>query len=145
MCLFIPNKSFLKYKRYHRAHLRTKITKFINFPFFKAGTLGLKILSFGFLLPMQLRSMYVTLNKALKKKGTFLIFAFPNSSLTAKPLGARMGKGKGKQLSHWIYRVAAGFLLCEIHTRFINNAIKALQLIKKKLPLPSKIIFNFKK
>lgn len=144
MCKFIPNKTCLKYKRYHRAHLRSTITKFINFPFFKSGVLGLKIVNFGFLLPKQLKSMYFTLNKILKKKAVFFIFAFPRSSLTSKPIGARMGKGKGKQLSNWVFRVTAGFILCEIHTRFIKLAIAALQIVKKKLPLPSKIIFNFK-
>lgn len=145
MCLFLPNKLNFKYKRYHRAHLIPKVTKFINFPHIRAGIVGIKILHFGFLLPNQLKSLYFTLNKALKKKGVIRFFAYPNSSLTSKPTGARMGKGKGKNLSSWVYRVLAGFILCEIHTRFLQLAINTLKIAKKKLPIPSKIIINYKK
>jgi len=145
MCLFTPNKRNFKYKRYHRAHLLPKITKFINFPYMKNGTIGLKILKFGFLLPKHLKTLYSTLNKALKKKAIILFFAFPNSSLTCKPTGARMGKGKGKSLSSWIFKVTAGFILCEIHTYFLHIAINVLKIAQKKLPLLSKIVINFKK
>ncbi len=144
MCLFIPNKLNFKYKRYHRAHLIPKITKFINFPHIRAGVLGLKILNFGFLLPNQLKALYYTLNKLLKKKAVIIFFAFPNSSLTSKPTGARMGKGKGKNLSSWIFRTVAGFILCEIHTKFLKLAISALKIAKKKLPICSKIVYNLK-
>lgn len=145
MCMFLPNKLNFKYKRYHRAHMITKVTKFINFPHIKSGNLALKISKFGFLLPKQLKSFYLTLNKFLKKKGTITFFAFPNSSLTSKPTGARMGKGKGKILSSWVFKVTAGFILCEIHTRFIRSGIKFLKIAQKKLPLVSQIIFNYKK
>lgn len=143
--MFLPNKLNFKYKRYHRAHLIPKVTKFINFPLLRAGVLGIKILKFGFLLPSQLKSVYFTLNKALKKKGVIKFFAFPNTSLTSKPTGARMGKGKGKNLSTWVYRVLAGFILLEVHTRFLKLAINILKIAKKKLPISSKIVINYKK
>lgn len=144
MCMFTPNKLHFKYKRYHRAHPIPKITKFINFPHMRSGAIGLKVLQFGFLLPNQLKALYFTLNKVLKKKGVIRFFAFPNSSLTSKPTGARMGKGKGKTLAAWIFRVVAGFILCEIHTQFLFLAIKALNIAKKKLPVLSKIVLNVK-
>ena len=144
MCIFVPNKLNLKYKRYHRAHVIRRVTKFINFPHVKEGVLGLKILNYGFLLPNQLKTLHQTLNKVLKKKGLIIIFAYPNSSLTSKPTGARMGKGKGKILSSWVFKVYSGFILCEIHTRYIQLAITVLKIVKKKLPLLSKIVLNLK-
>jgi len=142
--MFTPNKFSFKYKRYHRAHLIPKIAKRINFPHIKSGIIGLKVLTFGFLLPNQLKTLYFTLNKALKKKAVIIISAFPNSSLTSKPTGARMGKGKGKLLSAWIYKIVAGFILCEIHTQFLSLAISTLKIAKKKLPVLSKIVLNYK-
>ncbi len=142
--MFLPNKSQLKFKNYHRAHVIARTSKFSS-PFLKAGVLGLKILNFGFLFPSQLKALYFTLNKILKKKGIIYIFAFPNGSLTSKSLGARMGKGKGKLLSNWVFKIRAGHILCEIHTSFIALAIKALKLAKYKLPLLSKILLNVRK
>lgn len=140
--MFIPNTLYKKYKRNHRVHLISKVVRFINFPHLKGGVLALKILNFGFLFPRHLKSFYQTLNKLLKKKSTILIFAFPTGSLTKKPTGARMGKGKGKILSTWVCKIRAGFILCEVHTKFFALAIAALKLVKKKLPISSKIIVN---
>lgn len=145
MCMFLPNKLKFKYKRYHRAHLIKKVTKFINFPHIKSGSIALKTLHFGFLLPNQLTALHQTLTKVLKKKSSIIYFAFPNQSLSAKPTGARMGKGKGKILSSWIFRVVAGFILCEIHTKYLKLAINILKIAQKKLPLRTKIILNSKK
>jgi large subunit ribosomal protein L16 len=142
--MFIPNKSKLKFKNYHRAHIVSRISKF-NSSFLKSGILGLKLLNFGFLFPNHLKSIYLTLNKILKKKAIIYIFAFPNGSLTSKSLGARMGKGKGKILSNWVFKVKAGYILCEIHTNLISLAIKALKLVQYKIPLFSKIIINSRK
>jgi large subunit ribosomal protein L16 len=142
--MFLPNKSQLKFKNYHRAHLVPRLSKSLS-PFLKAGIIGLKILNFGFLFPNQLKAIYFTLNKILKKKGIIYIFAFPNGSFTSKSLGARMGKGKGKILSKWVFKIKAGFILCEIHTNFIALAIKALTLAQYKIPLCSKIILNTSK
>jgi len=142
--MFIPNKSNFKFKNYHRAHIISKTSKSLS-PFLKSGIVGLKILNFGFLFPNQLKALYFTLNKIFKKKGIIYIFAFPNGSLTSKALGARMGKGKGKTLSNWVFKVKAGYILCEIHTNFIFLAIKALKLAQYKIPLLSKIIINNRK
>lgn len=139
--MFLPNKLNFKYKKYHRAHLKLKITKNNYYPLIKNGSLGLKILQFGFLLPKQLKAVYQTINKFLKKKGKIIFFAFPNSSLTTKPTGARMGKGKGKTISAWVFKVPVGFILCEIHTKMIFYAISILKIAQKKLPVLSRIIF----
>jgi ribosomal protein L16 len=140
--MFTPNKMKLKHKRYHRAHIAQTITRSFLFPSLKTGVLGLKILNFGFLLPRQLQAAYQTLNKVLKKKASICFFAFPNAFLTTKKLGARMGKGKGKVLSTWVFRVTAGYVLCEIHTSYIQLALKAIKLVQYKLPLASRVVLN---
>jgi ribosomal protein L16 len=144
--MFIPKKFKQKYKRYHRAHIIPRVCSYKYFPILKSGIIGLKILQHGFLLPKQLQSTYNTLNKLLKKKASIYFFAFPNGSLTTKSEGARMGKGKGKKISSWVFMVKAGFILFEIHTSFPLLALKAIKKAQYKLPLISKIILNiFKK
>lgn len=138
--MFLPKK--FKPKRLHRAHIIPRVTKSFFFPFLKTGVLGLKILHFGFLFPNQLQAAYTTLNKLLKKKASIYFFAFPRASLTTKKAGARMGKGKGKTLSSWVFNVAAGYILCEIHTLHVSQALKALKAVQYKLPLASRIILN---
>ena len=76
MCMFLPNKLKFKYKRYHRAHLIKRVTKFINFPHIKSGSIALKTLHFGFLLPNQLTALHQTLTKVLKKKVQLFILYF---------------------------------------------------------------------
>lgn len=140
--MFTPNKMKLKYKRYHRPHIIQNITKSFLFPSLKTGVLGLKILKFGFLSPKQLHAAYQTLNKLLKKKASICFFAYPNAFLTTKKAGARMGKGKGKVLTTWVFKVLAGYILCEIHTSHIQLALKAIKIVQYKLPLASKVILN---
>lgn len=140
--MFIPKNFALKHKRAHRAHIIQNITKSFLFPSLKSGVIGIKILKFGFLFPKQLQCAYQTLNKLLKKKASIFFFSFPNAPLTTKKSGARMGKGKGKVLSSWVFTVKAGYILCEIHTFFIQLALKAVKLVQYKLPLASKVILN---
>lgn len=140
--MFTPTITNFKYKRYHRAHILQRQTNSFFFPYLKTGVIGLKILRFGFLFPKQLQAAYQTLNKQLKKKASIHFFAFPKHALTTKKVGARMGKGKGKVLSSWVFRVTAGYILCEIHTSYLQIAIKALCCVQRKFPLPSRIILN---
>lgn len=140
--MFVPKNFTLKYKRYHRAHIVQNTTKSFLFPSLRSGVIGIKILKFGFLFPKQLQAAYQTLNKILKKKASIYFFAFPNGSLTTKKGGARMGKGKGKVLSSWVFKISAGYILFEIHTSFLQLALKAIKMVQYKLPLSSKIILN---
>lgn len=143
--MFTP-KNIQNRKRSHRAHIIQKMINPVEFPFLKAGVVGLKLLDFGFLFPKQLQAIFSLLNKLLKKKATIHIYAFPRGSLTTKKAGARMGKGKGKVLSSWVFKALAGFILCEIHTTNVALAIKALKCAQYKLPVASVIVTNsFKK
>jgi large subunit ribosomal protein L16 len=140
--MFTPKNLKLKHKRAHRAHITQRISKSFIYPSLKAGVVGIKILKFGFLFPKQLQAAYQTLNKLLKKKASIYFFAFPNASLTTKKVGARMGKGKGKVLASWVFKVTAGYTLCEIHTSYIQLALKAIKLVQYKLPLVSRVVLN---
>lgn len=137
---FIPKR--LRYKKPHRARPSRRLFKKISYLTIIKGVVALKALAFGFLTSQQLVAMFQSINKVIKKIGAVRFFCFPNGTLSAKPAGARMGKGKGKPAS-WVFKVKVGFILCEISTPFPALAVKALNAASFKLPVPTKIIFNY--
>lgn len=136
---FIPKR--LRYKKPHRARPSRCLFKKVSYLTTIKGVVALKALDFGFLTSKQLLAMSQAINKIIKKVGTVRFFCFPNATLSAKPDGARMGKGKGKSVS-WVFKVKVGFILCEISTPFPVLAVKALNSARFKLPIPTKVIYN---
>ena len=52
-----------------------------------------------------------------------------------------MGKGKGS-VDHWISKIKAGQIICEIKTESFSQGIKALKLARFRFPLKTKIVYN---
>jgi large subunit ribosomal protein L16 len=52
-----------------------------------------------------------------------------------------MGKGKGN-VDHWISKIKAGSLICELEVRSSVTAIKALQLAQLRIPFKTKITYQ---
>ena len=137
--LFVPKKS--KFKKYQKGKSFKRINKVCSFICLKKGSVGLKSLDFGRLTSKQIESSKQAITKVIKKTGKLYINVFPQTAISKKPLEIRMGKGKGS-VDHWIFKVRAGTVLCEIETDFILLAIKALRLGQIRLPLKTKIIYN---
>jgi large subunit ribosomal protein L16 len=102
------------------------------------GSYGLKAIEHGRVSSKQIETMYQSLNKFLKKRGKIFIKIFPHTPITSKPIEVRMGKGKGN-VDFWVSKVKAGVCLCEVETNFKSLALKALNQIKAKLPIKTKI------
>jgi len=66
------------------------------------------------------------------------INVFPSKPVTRKPVGVRIGKGKGS-VSSWIIPVFAGKILFELKNVSFIQAKNAFFLIQKKLPLLTRI------
>jgi large subunit ribosomal protein L16 len=60
--------------------------------------------------------------------------AFPDTPITSKPSGTRMGKGKGA-LSHWVAVLKPGQIIFEILGVPQETALRALESASKKIPL----------
>lgn len=73
--------------------------------------------------------------------GTIWIKPFTYAPITKKPVGARMGKGKGS-ISSWIAPVRSGKILFEINVSNPFKVIPILNRIMDRLPLKCKIIFS---
>lgn len=138
--MFIPKKS--KFKKQQKGKLYNSINGSTNsLDQLHFGSVGLKALSYCNLTSKQIETLRQSINKLVKKTGQIIIKPFPSTPISKKPIEVRMGKGKGA-VDHWIFKVKPGYVLCEIVTDKIEIAVKAFVMIKKKLPLKTKIILN---
>lgn len=98
------------------------------------GTVGLISLEAGYIFPSHLELMRLTLTKAVRRIGKYWIPVFPQQTLTKKPEGVRMGKGRGA-ISTWVCRIRRGTHLAYMTGLSINEAIPLLRQLAKKLPI----------
>jgi large subunit ribosomal protein L16 len=90
---FIPKKS--KNKKQFKRNFFNHLYKNINANSLVAGTIGLKAMEFGNLNSKHFESIKQSIRKIIKKSGRVIFFNFPHAPKTKKPVGMRMGKGKG--------------------------------------------------
>lgn len=90
---FIPKKS--KNKKQFKRKIFNQIYKNINANSLVVGTLGLKATECGSLTSKHFEAIKQSIRKIIKKSGRVMFFNFPQLSKTKKPVGMRMGKGKG--------------------------------------------------
>jgi len=138
----------LKFKKYFKASLSKK-----NIYSWKLSCLrnsvGLQSFESGKLDSKQIEACRVSIRRKLgKKKKKFInlwIKVFPYFSFTRKPVGMRMGKGKGVR-EGWIVPIVNGHLLYELKSKRYKKAIfkffKAFCGSWKKLSVKTGILFN---
>ena len=105
------------------------------------GTIGLKCLQSGLIKSYQIETFFNSLKKKLKKKAKIWIkFSF-STSITAKPLESRMGKGKGS-VKYFAFKVSAGSILLEacFQKNTKSSVIRALTEIQYKIPVKTLIV-----
>lgn len=102
------------------------------------GTIGLKALESGIISSKQIEAARQAIVRKIKRKGKVWIKIFPDLPITSKPIGVRMGKGKG-EVSHWGARVRGGTVLFEICGVNLNTVVSALKTGGAKLPIKTKI------
>jgi large subunit ribosomal protein L16 len=133
---FIPLKK--KYKKEQKGRSLNKIKKLISLADLKGGSYVLKSLDFGRLNSKQIESMYQSINKIIKKSGRIILKVFAHTPISKKPIEVRMGKGKGN-IDHWVAKIKAGTVLCEVETNMNSLALKALSSAQFRLPIKTKI------
>jgi len=136
-----PKKT--KFKRLHKGTL-PKCTYKASSLRTQQGVYGLRVLKHTRLSSKQLeqvRRKIITVRKKREKQKIWFR-CIPDIPITAKPLGIRMGKGKG-QIKYWIARVPAGKIIFQLKYMDSWRAKKALKMAKKILPAPTKIYINF--
>jgi len=131
-----------KFKRLHKGvvskcQFRTSATR----P--QQGGFALHTLKSGLLTAKQLEQARrkIILIRKKKQKQKIWYRCIPDVPITRKPLGLRMGKGKGSP-KFWISRVTAGKAILQLNYVPNLKPFIALGLVKKILPIPTQIISN---
>ena len=87
----------------------------------------------------QIEAARVALTRYTKRGGKVWIKIFPDKPVSAKPLGVRMGSGKGAT-DYWVAVIKPGRVLFEIAGVPEEVAREALRLASHKLPCNCKIV-----
>ena len=87
----------------------------------------------------QIEAARIAMTRYIKRGGKVWIKIFPDKPLTAKPIGTRMGKGKGAP-ERWVAVVKPGRVMFEISGVSEEVAREALRLAMQKLPNKTKFV-----
>ena len=87
----------------------------------------------------QIEAARIAMTRYIKRGGKVWIKIFPEKPVTQKPMGVRMGKGKGS-LEYWVAVVKPGRVLFEISGVPEDVAKEALRLATHKLPCKCKVV-----
>ena len=132
--MLMPKRT--KYRKQQKGRNRGKAYRGSSLAF---GTYGLKALELGRINSRQIEAGRVALTRTMKRTGKVWIRVFPDKPLTAKPVGVRMGKGKGS-VEEWVMNIKPGRIIFEITGVDNDTAIRALTLAAAKLPFKTKIV-----
>ena len=102
------------------------------------GEYGLVATEACWLKANQIEAARVAMTRYIKRGGQVWIKVFPDKPVTSKPIGVRMGSGKGA-VEFYVAVVKPGRVLFEIAGVPEETAKEALRLAMHKLPLTCKI------
>ena len=103
------------------------------------GEYGIVALEPAWIKSNQIEAARVAMTRYVKRTGKVWIKIFPDKPYTSKPIGARMGKGKGN-VEGWVAVVKPGRVMFEIAGVPEETAKEALRLATHKLPIKCKIV-----
>ena len=126
----------LKFRKMHkgRIHGLAKGGSELSF-----GSYGLKALTPDRITARQIEAARIAMTRYIKRGGKVWIKIFPEKPITHKPMGVRMGKGKGAP-EYWVAVVKPGRVLFEISGVPEDVAKEALRLATHKLPCKCKVV-----
>ena len=130
----IPKRT--KYRRPHRLRYDgvSKGNTELHF-----GSYGLMAMEGAWITQNQIESARVAMTRYMKRNGKVWIKVFPDKPITSKPIGTRMGKGKGAP-EKWVAVVKPGRVMFEIAGVPEDVAREALRLAMNKLSVRSKFV-----
>ncbi len=132
--MLMPKRT--KYRRPHRVSYEGKAKGNVKVDF---GDYGLQAVEGAWITARQIEAARVAMTRYMKRLGQVWIRIFPHLSKTEKPLGVRMGSGKGTP-EEWVAVVKKGQVLFEVAGVSEEVAREALRLSAHKLPIRTKII-----
>ncbi|MGI6079769.1 MAG: 50S ribosomal protein L16 [Candidatus Avilachnospira sp.] len=131
--MLMPKRT--KYRKQQRGSMKGKATRGNKIAY---GEFGLVATEPCWLKSNQIEAARVAMTRYIKRGGQVWIKVFPDKPVTSKPIGVRMGSGKGA-VDHYVAVVKPGRVLFEIAGVPEETAREALRLAMHKLPLTCKI------
>ena len=103
------------------------------------GEYGIIAMQPAWIKSNQIEAARVAITRHLRREGKVWIDMFPDKPVTSKPIGVRMGSGKGA-VEYWVAVVKPGRVLFEVAGVPEEKAREALRLATHKLPIKCKIV-----
>ena len=132
--MLLPKR--VKYRKVHRGRMKGKAQRGNKVAY---GEYGLQALEPAWIKSNQIEAARVAMTRYCKRFGKVWIKIFPDKPVTSKPLGTRMGKGKGAP-EYWVAVVKPGKVMFELAGVPEETAREALRLAAMKLPLKTKFV-----
>ena len=132
--MLLPKR--VKYRRVHRGRMTGKATRG---NFVSNGEFGIQALEPAWITSNQIEAARIAMTRYIKRGGQVWIKIFPDKPVTKKPLGTRMGSGKGAP-EYWVAVVKPGRVMFEIAGVSEEVAREALRLASHKLPIKTKFV-----
>ena len=132
--MLLPKR--VKYRRVHRGRMTGKATRG---NFVSNGEFGIQALEPAWITSNQIEAARIAMTRYIKRCGQVWIKIFPDKPVTKKPLGTRMGSGKGAP-EYWVAVVKPGRVLFEIAGVPEETAREAMRLAMHKLPIKCKFV-----
>jgi large subunit ribosomal protein L16 len=134
--MLIPNK--LKYRRVMKGRIKGPATSGNTIAF---GQYALQSLEQERVTSRQIESARQAMTRYIKRGGKIWIRIFPHTPVTRKPLGLKMGGGKGSP-EFFVAKVRKGTVLFEMQGVTEETAREAMRLASHKLPVKTKFIIR---
>ena len=103
------------------------------------GNFGIVAMEPCWIRSNQIEAARIAINRHLRREGKVWIDIFPDKPVTTKPIGVRMGSGKGA-VEYWVAVVKPGRVLFEVANVTEEKAREALRLATHKLPIKCKVV-----
>jgi len=132
--MLMPKRT--KYRKQMKGRNRGKSHRGNSLAF---GTFGLKAIEHGRINSRQIEAARIAFSRTMSRTGKIWIRVFPDKPLTSRPVGVRMGKGKGS-VEEWVMNIKPGRILFEITGVSDEIAKKAMKLAAQKLPFKVKMV-----
>jgi len=132
--MLVPKR--VKHRRVFRGKMRGRAKGNTEVMF---GEYGLQAMEASWITNRQIEAARIAMTRYMKRGGKVWIKIFPHKSYTAKPIGVRMGSGKGAP-EGWVAVVKPGRVMFEIAGVSEEVAREALRLAMHKLPVKCKFV-----
>mgnify|MGYP000881607259 FL=1 len=125
-----------KHRKMQKGRMRGKATRGNRVT---DGEYGIQAVTGALVTGNQIEAARIAMTRYIKRGGKVWIKIFPDKPVTSKPIGTRMGKGKGN-VEFWVAPVKPGRIMFEMGGVTEEVAREALRLAGNKLSVKTKFV-----